>query len=473
MFMFFGLAATALAGTSVPDVDSPLRLGAKGSADAAVVIGIEDYAFLPDVPYAARDAEAFYNTMIYTRGLPAEQVQLLKGANRDQVVRALATAKGQVSSGGTLWVYFAGHGATSQDGDLMLVGDDAKRDAAVFQDRSISVGELEKMVPSNAVMVIDACHAGVGRGGETLIEDARFAVPTYAGRQNINHYVWTAASPSQISTGYAPAEHGLFTYFVLGAMRGWADGELDGQANGEVTLEESQAFVRRALASLNKRGQTPTLNGPNPAAVRISNGRLEAGPDLMKLPVGTESKSTALVQVVSTDGFARPFSHISGKNYEDATGRAVTQRDLNELIEGSAAGLTTRKRLGQAGTMATVGTAGTIIGGIASVIGISIYGSKMSSYNSNGDDSEVEDPALTQLQTDCDDGDAWSCNQVLEYASINTSLETTPASKPSIGLIVPGIVITSGSAALLGIGINSKAKLRREMAKVASETVVQ
>ena len=389
MFMFFGLAATALAGTSVPDVDSPLRLGAKGSADAAVVIGIEDYAFLPDVPYAARDAEAFYNTMIYTRGLPAEQVQLLKGANRDQVVRALATAKGQVSSGGTLWVYFAGHGATSQDGDLMLVGDDAKRDAAVFQDRSISVGEL------------------------------------------------------------------------------------DGQANGEVTLEESQAFVRRALASLNKRGQTPTLNGPNPAAVRISNGRLEAGPDLMKLPVGTESKSTALVQVVSTDGFARPFSHISGKNYEDATGRAVTQRDLNELIEGSAAGLTTRKRLGQAGTMATVGTAGTIIGGIASVIGISIYGSKMSSYNSNGDDSEVEDPALTQLQTDCDDGDAWSCNQVLEYASINTSLETTPASKPSIGLIVPGIVITSGSAALLGIGINSKAKLRREMAKVASETVVQ
>ena len=54
--MFLGLSGPAPAAT--PTVDVPLRSGASSPRDAAVVIGIEDYAFLPDVPHAASDANA-------------------------------------------------------------------------------------------------------------------------------------------------------------------------------------------------------------------------------------------------------------------------------------------------------------------------------------------------------------------------------------------------------------------------------
>jgi len=238
--------ATALA---VPSLDEPLRTGASISSDAAVVIGVEDYAFVPDVPYARRDAHLVHDLLVYTVGVPAEQVQLLTDPSREQIQRALDIASAQVQTGGTLWVYFAGHGAAAvDDGARIVLGVDVQADPAVFEARGLEVDDLAPELPGvRTVALLDTCYAGVGRSGGELVTGKRFAVPAWATEPSAGRIVWSAASANELASPLPAVEHGAFTWLAVGALRGWADGELDGVADGEVALAEAEAWVGRAL----------------------------------------------------------------------------------------------------------------------------------------------------------------------------------------------------------------------------------
>jgi len=93
--------------------------------------------------------------------------------------------------------------------------------------------------------------------------------------------VWSAAAPSELSGAVDEAGHGAFTYFVLGALRGWADGELTGQRDGRIDLDEAQAFVRRAMAAHQLTGQHAQLEGRLDALTWAG----EVGPEWTRIPV--------------------------------------------------------------------------------------------------------------------------------------------------------------------------------------------
>ena len=63
--VLLSLALTAPISQAAPDILTEHKTGVRAPEDVAVVVGIEDYPFLPDVPYAKRDAEAFYCYLIY------------------------------------------------------------------------------------------------------------------------------------------------------------------------------------------------------------------------------------------------------------------------------------------------------------------------------------------------------------------------------------------------------------------------
>ncbi|MBN2799011.1 MAG: caspase family protein [Deltaproteobacteria bacterium] len=256
------LALAAAAG-ALPDVDQPLRTGASAPADAAVIVGVEDYAFIGDVTHASADARAVYNTLLYTRGVPAQHLHLLDGGSREQILQQLEEAVTQVGEGGRLWFYFAGHGAASLvDGERMLLGDDVKADTSVFDARGVRLSELTSRLRGvEAVVLLDTCYAGVGRTGEAIIPGSRFAVPTAATRLEGDLAIWSAAAPNELSGPLDEAGHGLFTYLAVGALRGWADGELSGERDGQVSLDEAQAYVQRAMGSLQVTGQHPQVEG--------------------------------------------------------------------------------------------------------------------------------------------------------------------------------------------------------------------
>ena len=346
-----GIALVGTAWAAPPHIDLPLRTNAQANRDAAVVIGVETYAFLPDVEHARSDARAMHNTMVYTRGIPAEQVQLLQNANREQILSAVQRAR--EAADGMLWITFSGHGAASPDtGELLLVGDDAKSDAQVFLSRSVSVSELVQAAGGDVTLLLDTCHAGRGAQGSHLVEGARFAVPVAAmadsqPRSDGVVRIWTAARPSEIAQTYAPASHGLFTYFAVGAWRGWADGELDGQPDGRVTLREAHAYVARAIGTVDPGGQMPTLEGSDVDLVRSS--ALQAPPDLGQLPkVHRGSGEGAIAPIPVTRGqsvgIEPPVTFQGGRLFADAQGRTVQLSSIERVTAGYMATDKARRR---------------------------------------------------------------------------------------------------------------------------------
>lgn len=269
-----------------PDILEPLRTGERTPADAAVVIGIENYPFVSDVPHAQRDAQAMYNLLVFTRGVPADRVTLLdRGASREQILSAVERAGGQVGRDGTVWVYFAGHGAAdTATGDRLLLGDDVRQDSSAFSARGVSVKELKELAGKgggSVYMMVDACYAGVGRDGEELLAGKRFLVPAYTNQANARLLEWNAAGANQLSGPIDAVRHGAFTYFAVGALRGWADGHLDGKPDGKVTAEEAKVYVNSALRTLQNHDQQSVLTATDPSRVVLSSSdRLESGPDV-------------------------------------------------------------------------------------------------------------------------------------------------------------------------------------------------
>lgn len=290
MIPFLSLLGTALlqpalAG-SLPTVDEPLKTGAKAAGDAAVVIGLEDYLLVPDVPYAKRDAQAFYDFLVYTRGVSASRVRLMNaGAGREQILEAVTAAGKQVAAGGTVWVYFAGHGAAdASSGERLLLGDDVRQDPAAFSSRGVPVAEVKKLAAAgggSVALVVDACYGGLGRGGQELVAGKRFLVPAYEAAPKSTVLEWNAAGPDQLSGPLDAVQHGAFTYFTIGALRGWADGHVDGARDGKVTAEEAQLYVRDALRTVQITDQQPQMAVTEPSKWVMSSGSaLEAAPQL-------------------------------------------------------------------------------------------------------------------------------------------------------------------------------------------------
>lgn len=351
--LWFAVAAALAA----PSFDEPVRSGVTAPGDAALLVGIEDYAFLPDVPHVRRDLAAMSDLLVYTRGIPPEHVVRLDGASVEQMRAGLRRALDARAPDGILWVYFAGHGAADPaSGQLLLVGDDARPDPDVFTARSLPVDALLSELPDGSVVMLDTCWAGAARGDGALVPDSRFAVPTYAIEAPPEVTLWTAASPSQVAGAYVPARHGAFTYFAVGALRGWADGELTGTPDGQVDLNEASAFMSRALAAVGMTHQTPALSGPT--VTRLTSGRLEEGPRLAELPwsgplaviygageltgvlgIGTRVPShresaDALIEA----GFVAPLRQVGRRRYADVNGRTLELHDLLESLQGDLDG---------------------------------------------------------------------------------------------------------------------------------------
>lgn len=279
----------ALAFASFPSHDEPLRTGATAPGDAGVVIGIEDYFALPAVPYATRDAQAFHDLLVYTLGVPPAKIQrVTKDASKERIQEALTDAAASVAPDGTLWVYFAGHGAASPaTGERVLLGIDTMASAASFEARAMSLSDVQRHTESagRRVMVVDACFAGRGRSGGDLLPGKRFAVPAYVAPTTSSWIAWHAAQPNELSGPLPAARHGAFTWAVIGALRGWADGQVSGTADGVITLEEASLFAEDILRVVEVTDQRPTLHASTMSEplVRLPVDRQESRPSATEL----------------------------------------------------------------------------------------------------------------------------------------------------------------------------------------------
>jgi hypothetical protein len=344
--MIIGLLAVLLSlaalAAPLPAVDEPLRTGARAPHDAAVVVGIEDYTHIADVPWASRDAQAFYRLLVYTIGLPAARVRLLdQGASHEMIREALEAAAAQAGSKGRVWFYFAGHGAaSSRDGARMILGQDVRAEVAAFDSRGLTMDEIEDIVGahgSELLLVMDTCYTGRDRAGSSLVEGGRFAVPAYATRAAPRVVAWTAAGPNELAQPLDRVGHGAFTYFVIGALRGWADGQISGERDGQVTLEEASLYVTDALAAAQLHNQHPSLLAQAPESLVMSaSSKLEQPPQLdatsselrpsVAGPAGASYLDALERQALAEQRLAAERSRLEGLHREAVQARASQLR---------------------------------------------------------------------------------------------------------------------------------------------------
>lgn len=296
-----------------PQLQSPM--------DVALVVGVSDYAFIEDVPYADRDARAFANYLIQARGVPPDRVRLLVDgkAVRETIQDGLRFVVQKSHPEGLVWIYFAGHGVPDPDTkDGLLAGADVQQSLASFSARSLSrrslVEGLSLSRARQAVVLLDACFSGQTREGNTMLAGLRplMAVPPAADISDV--LVLSAAGESETSGPFDRVRQGLFSYFAIGGLRGWAD--LDGDT--QVTADELLTYVRRGAGAVladGTRSQTPAANvRENDPRLRwtLAVSAVERGPNLTKfhanhdVSVAVGGEGRALGEVPELSGKLKP-----------------------------------------------------------------------------------------------------------------------------------------------------------------------
>ncbi len=285
MTLTMSIGPHAGAQTTWPDLSDPPSAENTGANDAALIIGIEDYLLVDDVPGAVANADDWYRYLKRTRGLPLGSAVVLRNheATRESVLSEARDAASRVRNGGTLWLVFIGHGAPSKDGqDGLLLGADVQQTAESVYARGVSQDELLDALQgdqADTILVLDTCFSGKSTGGSALVSGLQPLVPNYA-VQRPSALLLSAGRGDQFAGPLPGAARPAFSYLLLGALHGW--GDLDG--NGDVTATEAVTYAQGALVeTVRDRRQTPQVHGDGDAV--LSRGRA-VGPDLLEIVLG-------------------------------------------------------------------------------------------------------------------------------------------------------------------------------------------
>lgn len=295
-------------GNGWPDLSIPAPFQGGGEKDAALIIGISDYAFLSDIPGAAENAKDWATYLTKTRGLDPARVFLLTDGDAylEPILSKLEAAVASTREGGTLWVIYIGHGYGGQLEDKnhtgFLVGSDAKSDRDTIKSRSLSQDALFKALnkgkQAQTTVVLDACFSGKTPDGNDLVDDDSQVIiistdPEQSAKRQASKkkiVILTASQAEQLAGPLPAARRPAFSYLVLGSLRGWAD--QDGNKDGNVTIEEIIDYSKQTILQRKRIAQTPSfkgLNGTSEKTVLAKGDEPKPSPDYNAVPVGANS----------------------------------------------------------------------------------------------------------------------------------------------------------------------------------------
>ncbi|NNE81499.1 MAG: DUF4384 domain-containing protein [Silicimonas sp.] len=244
-----------------------------------LVIGIDDYTYIPKLHGAVNDALDIANTL---RGLGADVTLLTDGeATRAAVLGSWQDILNRAKPGDRLVISYAGHGSNEpeqtagserdgRDENFLLAGFAPRGEAAGQRIRDDEIADLlAQSAGLDVIFVADACHSGtVTRNlqpalgyryveAETLEADPLPPPPPPARAEGKDSVVLFLAAVSE--TEKVPevmidgTPRGALSYAFSSGLRGAAD--FDG--NGTVTKGELETHVRRTVRQVSDGVQLP------------------------------------------------------------------------------------------------------------------------------------------------------------------------------------------------------------------------
>ncbi|MEP2024664.1 MAG: caspase family protein [Reichenbachiella sp.] len=214
-----------------------------------MAIGINKYKNPSlDLNYALEDAEAFLK-LVKTKGKKlfnkTEVYSLFnEEATKENMLSMLDEIAAKARPQDVFFFYYAGHGSMVEGNfyfiptenirlyDFDLLTNEAVN-ASTLQQKFANISALKQLV------VLDACQSG----GSTELLAVRGASEEKAMAQlsrSSGVHVLAASGSEQFATEFAELGHGLFTYVLLEALSGKADGA---PKDGKVTIYELKAYI--------------------------------------------------------------------------------------------------------------------------------------------------------------------------------------------------------------------------------------
>ena len=297
-----GAGQTVTTAQAWPQFDA-WEASAQGKDDVGIIVAIEDYAFLPDVPGAIQNANDWENYFRKSRGMKEIYTLTDKAATTEEIRRFIDQATANAKPDAAVWFVFIGHGAALKDGtDGALIGMDAQQTITSIEARSIPrkqlIASLEKGKQAQTLVVLDACFSGRDGSGELLAEGTQPVVPI-ANSAGVTKgtVVFSAAAGDEIAGQLPGAPRPAFSYLLLGGLRGWAS-----QPGSDVSTGDLDAWLRQQFRQIKGRQQTPSVEGDEGLVLAKAT---EEDPGVSKMMRGETTTTTTTTTAVNTGGGSR------------------------------------------------------------------------------------------------------------------------------------------------------------------------
>ncbi|MCX5853684.1 MAG: caspase family protein [Deltaproteobacteria bacterium] len=252
------------------DIDELPPIKSKPNRNAyAIVIGIENYRQkLPKADFAVGDAKLVSEYLSKVMGYPEENVVTLLNDHATHIDLVKYFEKwlpNNVETGGTVFVYYSGHGApNTKTGDAYLVPYDG--DPSFIEQTGYPLKKLykslNKLQAKEIIVALDSCFSGAG-GRSVIAKGARPLVMNLQSNMILskNMTVLSASSGDQTSSTYDEKGHGLFTYFMLKGIKNEDVVKPDGSIKMDDLFGYIKPQVERIARKQYNNEQTPQLMG--------------------------------------------------------------------------------------------------------------------------------------------------------------------------------------------------------------------
>lgn len=243
--------------TAPAEVDLITENNVPGATCHLLVIGVNQYKNPAlNLNYARADAEAFLDEMqkqskdLFSSFKAYELYD--KDATRDNILATMDSIIDRAAIDDLFVMYFAGHGSMSDETFYFIPHGSARLyEGEALKKQALSAEAMQQkftmLKALKQIVFIDACQSG---GSVELL--AQRGAPEEKAIAQLSRsagvHILSAAGSEQFASEFTELGHGVFTYALLKAIKGEADGAPE---DGKVTVYEMKSFVDELVPELN------------------------------------------------------------------------------------------------------------------------------------------------------------------------------------------------------------------------------
>ena len=234
----------------------------------ALLIGVDGYMTAPRLRCCGADAKLLARVLTESSGFESDRVLVLTDDQKNTAhwpVRANLVGKipGWLRLAGPndrVIVFFSGHGFLDAQGRMYLAPLDCDPDNLALT--GVPVAHVRDYLSSCKarvkLLILDTCHSGSAKGGVSVGLRAERLGTEFQKAEGL--ITLASCRAKEVSYEWPEKKHGAFTYWLAQGLGGRADRAVEGNRDGDVTLDELYAYVydRVTTWSMRSRGKLQT-----------------------------------------------------------------------------------------------------------------------------------------------------------------------------------------------------------------------